>query len=173
MTEPLLSITDPARIARWFEAHARPLVLYARQWDDGVGAEDVVHDVFARLMRQATEPADIQTWLYRAVRNAAIDRLRSSKRRRRRETRVASTRPPWFEPRPEDLIDAESVCRQLQQVPAEARQIVVLRIWAGLTLTQIAAITGISRATAWRRYRHALAQIRERLEQSCQPNRTD
>ena len=167
-----MSVIDPARIAQWFEAYARPLVLYARQWGDGSGAEDVVQDVFARLMRQSPGPDDVQTWLYRAVRNAAIDRLRSSTRRRDRERRVAAARQLWFESRPGDLIDADAVCERLQQLPVDAREVIVLRIWAGLTLTQVATVTGVSRTTAFRRYQDALEQIRQRLEQSCQTNRT-
>jgi hypothetical protein len=54
-----MSVIDPATIARWFETYARPLVLYARQWGDGIGAKDVLQDVFVRLMRQAVEPDDV------------------------------------------------------------------------------------------------------------------
>ena len=163
---------QPATIARWFEDYARTLVLYARQWVAGGEAEDVVQDVFTSLIRQRTQPDDVKAWLYRAARNAALDRLRSGKRRRGRETQTAKAQPACFESRPEDLIDARIVCEQLEKLPEAAREIIVLRIWAGLTFAQIGAVTGVAPATALRHYRQALQQIRQRLEQSCKTNPT-
>lgn len=157
----------PATIARWFEQYARPLVLYARQWIGGACAEDLVQDVFTRLMRQTNHPDDVQAWLYRSTRNAAIDQLRVRRRRRARETQSAQHCEAWFETRPADLIDADTVCRQLEALPNDLREIVVLRIWAQLTFAQIGEIVGVSPATAMRRYENALQQIRQRLEKSC------
>ena len=44
MTPPPEALIRPL-----FTAHARPLLLYARQWVDGSAAEDVVQEVFLRL----------------------------------------------------------------------------------------------------------------------------
>jgi DNA-directed RNA polymerase specialized sigma24 family protein len=51
--------------ARLIDAHAAPLVLYARQW---CGApEDVVQEAFVKLVRQRRAPEDAVAWLYRVV----------------------------------------------------------------------------------------------------------
>ena len=74
---------DPAKIGSWFQAHAGSLVLYAQQWLDRAAAEDVVQGAFVRLMAQGRLPDTVEAYLYRAVRNAAISRLRARKRRHR------------------------------------------------------------------------------------------
>ena len=48
---------DPAKMGSWFDAYAGRLVLYARQWLEAQWAEDVVQDVFIRLMAQSRELA--------------------------------------------------------------------------------------------------------------------
>src|SRR5689334_3671709 len=129
---------DSRLIVWWFEAHAAALVLYARQWLDAADAEDAVHDVFVRLIAQDRLPDDPPAWLFRSVRNAAIDRSRSFFRRRRRETSVVQARPEWFEQRVEDLIDARRAEEILATLPHDQREVVVLRIWAQLGFAQIA-----------------------------------
>src|SRR5689334_2903257 len=110
-------MTDPSKLANWFEAYAAALVLYARQWvGERARAEDVVQEVFVRLMAQPVEPPNVRAWLHASVRHAAIDEARSSDRRRRREEAASEFRPTsgWFEARPEDLIDAQTAEAALQ-----------------------------------------------------------
>ena len=56
---------DPATLGGWFDAYGAALVLYARQWLDRGAAEDVVQDVFVRLMAQpgGQRPAHLRAWL--------------------------------------------------------------------------------------------------------------
>lgn len=167
-----MAAIDPARIGEWFEAHAARMLLYARQWHDADAAQDVVQDVFAELIRQRCEPANVKAWLYRATRHRAISKLRSRRRRRQREARVAGEREAIFACQPGDLIDARAVADLLATLPDELREVVVLRLWGQMTLQDIAAIVGSSVATVFRRYENALNAIREALEQSCAPKKT-
>jgi len=48
-------------------------------------------------------------------------------------------------------------------LPMEQREIVIPRIWGGLTFDEIAALTGDSRTTVHRRYGEALETLREKL----------
>jgi RNA polymerase sigma factor (sigma-70 family) len=86
---------DPAKMGSWFDAYAGRLVLYARQWLEAQWAEDVVQDVFIRLMAQSREPDNVKSWLFAAVRNAAISAFRSESSRRNRERKVASESQDW------------------------------------------------------------------------------
>ena len=99
-----------------------------------------------------------------AVRNEAISRGRSRRRRELRERRQAAGRVELFEPRADDLIDARSAQAALERLDADQRELVVLRIWADMTLDQIARTTGLSVATVFRRYRAALAAIRKEMQ---------
>jgi RNA polymerase sigma factor (sigma-70 family) len=162
-------MTDPARLAEWFEAHAATLVLYARQWlREPARAEDVVQEVFVRLMAQRQEPPNVKAWLHASVRNAAISESRSARRRRRREQSVAAERGEnWFDRHPSDLLDAGAVQDALQHLPQQQREIVVMRLWSGMTLSEIAQITGLAVSTCFDDYRRALGAIRTILESRC------
>src|SRR5690348_8574347 len=127
------------RLAAIVNRRAAALALYARQWlIDEASAEDVVQEALAALLTERRSPDDPVAWMFRAVRNAAIDQVRSASRRRRREQAAAEARPEWFEPCHEAAIDARIAESALRQLPDTDRQIVVLRIWGGLGWAQIA-----------------------------------
>ncbi len=75
----------PDDLGRIFDEHAPALVLYARQWCDT--PEDVVQDAFVKLARQRVAPDRIGPWLFRVVRNAAINARRNDRTRRKIEAR--------------------------------------------------------------------------------------
>ncbi len=151
-------------LVRWYDELGSALVLYARQVGDSHEAEDVVQEVFLRLMAQRSAPRDVKAWLFRAVRNEAISRGRLRRRRRLREQRQAAGRVEMFEPREDDLIDARAAQAALERLDTDQRELVVLRIWADMTLEQIARTTGLSVPTVFRRYRAALAAIRKEMQ---------
>ncbi|MHB1557554.1 MAG: RNA polymerase sigma factor, partial [Isosphaeraceae bacterium] len=62
---------DPDDLGRLIDRHADSLRLYARQWTDM--ADDVVQEAFLSLARQRAEPENPAAWLFRAVRNGAIN----------------------------------------------------------------------------------------------------
>lgn len=154
-------------VARLFQEHARVLLLYARQWVDAAAAEDVVQRVFVRLLAKGQLPVDPRTWLFRCVRNEAISVWRSDQRRGRRERSVAEEAAFWFIPQPEDRIDARAAQEVMASLPASQREVVMLRIWSGLTLAQIAGITGLAVSTVHDQYHAAMAAMRKRLEAPC------
>jgi RNA polymerase sigma-70 factor (ECF subfamily) len=157
------------KIRELFQTHAPALLLYARQWLDRSAAQDVVQDVFVRLIAGGRMPAEPRMWLFRCVRNGAISICRSRSRRGRRE-QVASrheTADQWFVSRADDRIDAEAAQQALAQLPPAQREIVALRIWSGLTLAQVAQVTGLAVSTVHDQYRAALKAVREQLEQPC------
>jgi DNA-directed RNA polymerase specialized sigma24 family protein len=94
--------TEPTELSRWFDRYAPGLALYARQWLGGVAADDAVQEVFIRLMAQRAAPLNVKAWLFRSVRNAAISRVRSRRRRESHERRASACRPDWFESRPDE-----------------------------------------------------------------------
>ena len=152
-------------LAALIDAHAAGLVLFARQWC--AAPEDAVQDAFCKLVALRTAPDDPAAWLYRAVRNAAIDAGRSEQRRRRREAAVA--RPDrWFAEREADGLDAVQAVDAMKALPAGQREVIVARLWGGLTLEQIAGVAGCSVSTAHRRFEAGVAALRERLGVPCQ-----
>ena len=163
---------DSANLSRWFDAYCPTLVLYARQLLPPGWAEDVVQDVFVRLVAQRAAPENVKAWLFRAVRNAAISDLRSRRRRRQRERLGSHGRPEAFDTRGDELIDAKAAQAALESLPGRQREIVVLRIWADMTWSDIAAVLGRPLTTVHRHYHDGLALIRKTMENPCNTNKT-
>ena len=140
----------PETLGRLFDAHAPALRLYARQWCEGADADDAVQEAFVSLARQATCPtrwgpgctgsSGTRPSRRPAAGNAAI----------RREAAV-STGEAWFSS-VDDQIDARSATRYLAELDQETREVIVARLWGGLTFDQIARLQGCSLTTAHRRY---------------------
>src|SRR5205807_1211891 len=139
-----------------------------RQWC--AEPEDVVQEAFVKLVRQSRPPLDAVAWLYRVVRNGAIDVSKMARRRQRRES--AAARPVrWFVEPEVDGLDAETAVAALQRLPAEQREIIIARHWGGLSFEQIAEAAGCSASTAFRRYTAGVETLRRQLGVSC-PNRS-
>ena len=102
-------------------------------------------------------------WLHRVVRNELITRHHSRCRSRAREERVAWERPEWFESSVETRLDAIRAAEQLDTLPIEEREVVVARIWGGLSFEEIGEMTKSSRSTAHRRYLSGIDALRKCL----------
>src|SRR4051794_4416168 len=159
------------QLTRTVTERAAALVLYARQWLDAASADDVVQEAAIRLLGLRHPPRNVADWMYRAVRNAAIDAARTAERRRRREEAVGRTRAAWFVPDGAALIDAQAAEESLRLLSPEYREVVVLRIWGDLGFAEIAEIMQLAVSTVYDRYKSALAQMRSALEQPCSMNR--
>jgi RNA polymerase sigma-70 factor (ECF subfamily) len=159
---------SPADLARLIDAHAAPLVLYARQWCNE--PEDVVQEAFLRLVRQVRSPQDAVAWLYRVVRNRALDVAKMARRRHRRESAAARSDRWFVEPEISGL-DADTAVAALQQLEPEQREVIIARHWCGLSFEQIAEVAGCSASTAFRRYTAGVELLRQRLGVAC-PNRS-
>ena len=127
-----------------------------------------MQESFIKLVRQKPVPDQPVAWLYRTVRNGAISKSRSEKRRQNYETLAARRAPAWFEP-PEDPggLDAATAANALAELPIDQREAIIAHLWGGLTFDQIADVAGSSAATIWRRYTAGLAALRLKLGISC------
>ncbi|MGA2061958.1 MAG: sigma-70 family RNA polymerase sigma factor [Thermoguttaceae bacterium] len=156
----------PEILTRLLDEHGAALVLYAQQWCDT--PEDVVQEAFLALVRRPALPDNLAGWLYRVVRNGAINASRSSRRRTRRETTAAGRSEPWFHITLDDRLDAAEAARAMRQLPIEERETIVARLWGGLSFDEIAQLTGSSTSTVHRWYQAGLNILRERLGVECQ-----
>jgi RNA polymerase sigma factor (sigma-70 family) len=150
---------------RWLAEHERALVLFARQWTAcQADAEDVVQEAFVRCWRSRDTAREPVAYLFGSVKRAALDWQRGQQRRAAREHTVAR---PEAEPQLECPAEQDerrvAIEAALRCLPAEQAEVLVLRIWGGLTMPQIAAALEIPTNTAASRYRYALASLREQL----------
>ena len=155
---------------------APKLLLFARQWVPSFAdAQDVVQTAFVKFWRhQPGAGPEHYPLLYSAVRSSALDLLRGNDRRLRREAdpsvEVVRDEEPFFDDAVERRDEAQLIERALRRLPAEQREVLVLRIWAELTFAEIAATLGESINTVASRHRYALEALR-RLLKSHEPER--
>jgi RNA polymerase sigma-70 factor, ECF subfamily len=147
------------------EPQAGALALFARQFlSCAHDAEDAVQDGFVRFWRSRGRVRESRAYLYACVRTAALDLSRGQRRRRQREQAVA--RPDdetCLDVGTESLLWRDAVQAALQTLPVEQREVLVLKIWSGLTFVEIAQLQGVAIDTAASRYRYALGALRKSL----------
>jgi RNA polymerase sigma-70 factor (ECF subfamily) len=143
--------------ARLYDAKAASLVLYGRALGLSHGAaEDVLQDTFLALLQLAEPPAQPEHYLVRCFRNRALNHRRSLWRRARRE--LESWR--WFEAAEGETARERQAMRCLARLPAEQREVIVLRLWHELTFASIGQLLGLSPNTVAGRYRYGLQKLR-------------
>ena len=140
---------------------AAKLVLYGRALGLSHGeAEDIVQDLFIQLLKRDGAPDNPTHYCLRAFRNRVLNYRKSLWRRLTRELESIQ----WFETDPviRDPREGEAM-RGLRELPVEQREVVVLKIWHGLTFASIAEMMSISPKTVAGRYRYGLQKLRKSL----------
>jgi RNA polymerase sigma-70 factor (family 1) len=168
-----LAERDEAAFDRVFESYFDPLrrfvYRYVRSWDE---ADDLVHDLFARLWERWRDlPVDdLKSYLYTSARNRALSHLKhravEDRWRRSHEGPVPVADGPAPPPDPErELLAAETgaaVQRAVDALPPRQRE-VMLRRWAGESHERIATALGISPNTVSEHITRAMARLRDTL----------
>ena len=138
--------------------------LYSRVRDFGA-AEDLAQEVFLKVFRSPPRGGDgsVKTWLFRVARNSATDYLRGAERRKKGLMRVLP-REAVMEQAVEMEEERLRVEGWLNKLPAEQAEVVGLRVFGDLSVSEIAGVTGVGVATVKSRMRYGLAKIAEMLE---------
>jgi RNA polymerase sigma-70 factor (ECF subfamily) len=152
-----------------------------RQLRDASLAEDATQEVFLRVVQNASEfkhEARFSTWLYAIARNLAVDLLRKLVHRRHSSLEQpgvgAESRPLGeilSDPHPRAATErsavssevAGSIIRAIDSLPAEQREVFLLREIARLPFREIAEITGVGENTVKSRMRYALDRLQTAL----------
>lgn len=132
--------------------------LALRVLGDVAGAEDVVQEVFVRLLdsiRRFRGDAPFGAWLRRSAVNATIDELRRRKWLTSDEG-VRAAAAPALDGLAEDQVEA---WQMLMRLPARARAVVVLHVLEGYTHAELATMFGQSESYS----KSVLARALQRL----------
>ncbi|MCC7385644.1 MAG: RNA polymerase sigma factor [Deltaproteobacteria bacterium] len=148
-------------------------------------AEDAMQEIFLRVVRSAKDwerNAKLTTWLYTIARNHCIDALRKASYRK-----TASLDQPLREGEEQGTTLGEQVgddqgiapdrgaesarmrlaiASALAGLPAEQREVFVMREHAGMPFKEIAAVVGVPENTVKSRMRYALEHLRESLRKA-------
>ncbi len=161
---------DAELLGRLLDEHGAALALYAAQWTDS--PDDCVQEALVELARQPQSPDHVVAWLYRVVKHRALNAARGDRRRRQRESQAMADRFASSQQRAAfDRYAAIEAAEALVHLDTGERELVVMRIWGGLTFDEIGVALAISAATAHRHYQRALTRLRNILESPCSTNK--
>lgn len=168
---------DAAAFDELYRRHKGGVYRYVlRQCRDAHTAAELFQDVWMNLVRARSgyEPqARFATYLYRLAHNRLVDHYRRSSHAASvslDDEEHALDEPP-ADPReaPDAHYERKALAARLltalDALPAEQREAFVLQQEGGMTLEEIAAVTGVPRETAKSRLRYALAKLRAGLEE--------
>jgi len=150
-----------------YRQHGPALLLYATSiLERRHAAEDVLQQVFMEMLEQNTIPEEPRPYLFRAVRNRALNLMRHE-----RQNAPLTEIQPWFETKAGDPALEVALRSGLRALGEEQRQAVILHLWGGLSFAEIAAVLEIPANTAASRYRYALQRLRSLMRAEDSPCR--
>jgi RNA polymerase sigma-70 factor, ECF subfamily len=150
-TAPSADVSDPQQTVTDLYVAMRPAVLgYVRHIvSSGADAEDIVQHGFLRLYLELERGGIIQStrsWIYRVVRNLALDHLRRCQTREAYDheweeaQNFRHVNAPTIE---RTLIDREAMAHALTRLSARERECLLLRT-EGLTYAEISDVLSVS-----------------------------
>lgn len=155
----------------WLASEGGRLLLYARQRTGSLEeAEDVLQDSLIRLWGYQEErgyrPPDVPL-AFSVVRFVAMDAGRKIGRRKKRDEKVIQLHDydeHWLDPTMEEDEDALTLRTAVENLSPKLREVVVLKVWSGLTFAEIGSVLKVSHNTAASRYRYALELLQRELK---------
>jgi RNA polymerase sigma-70 factor (ECF subfamily) len=176
---------DRAAFAGLVRRHKTPIFNFIlRQVRSAQVAEDLVQDVFVKIVHNATEfkhEARFTTWAYTIARNICIDHLRKMALRRHPSLDQSSQDdgegPTLGERMPDRSPGAATeraaigselgvrITGAVEKLPAEQREVFLLREVGNIPFKDIAEMIGVPENTVKSRMRYALERLQEALSE--------
>jgi RNA polymerase sigma-70 factor (ECF subfamily) len=154
-------------LAPLFERHHARLYRFClRMTGNRAAAEDLVQDVFMRMLKYSRTFKDEMSflpWMFRIARNACVDHLRRTAADRmpaQEPDELESNEPAHEETEPQDE-RAELIRKALLALPAERREVLVLSRYEFKSYEEIARALGCSVGAVKVRAHRAIKQLRE------------
>ncbi|MDA8379677.1 MAG: RNA polymerase sigma factor [Actinomycetota bacterium] len=140
---------DESGFSALFRAFHPALVLYARRRAPD-SAEDIVSqtwlDAAAGFATFAGDAEDFRAWLFTIAHHRIADHYRARARRPRHVDLTEEDLPPATEATEEQALDTlssnQAVDALTRELPPDQAEIVLLRVVAGLSVEQVARVTG-------------------------------
>lgn len=158
-------------LAEVYRRHGRAVYGLARRvLNDATEAEDVTQEVFLRLWREPDrfdpDRGSLRSFLLAQAHGRAVDAVRSSSSRHRREARdAARTAHAAYDMQHEvwDLAVADQVARALGDLPDDERRAIELAYFDGHTYVEVADLLGQPEGTVKSRIRNGMRRMRALL----------
>ena len=157
---------DVGELGILFERYHRPLFDFlARMTGNAAAAEDLVQDVFVRVLKYRATWRDegrFETWLFRIARNARADYFKT----RSLDAPIDEAADhPSQAPLPAETLARDREVARLQQalllLREDRRELIVLARYRGMKLDAIADLLGVEVGTVKVRMHRAVKELRE------------
>jgi len=162
---------EEAAFAELYDACSERLLRYlAVRLGSADRAADVLQTAMLRAVKSRRRFAKVESpaaYLFQIARNEAA-RLAKRRFRRSEQSLTAEQMLELMDKTTDSLEDVETVVAALARLSAEDRELVELKIYAGLTFREIAEVMGRPQATIATRYRRALDALRPWLAKQYQ-----
>ena len=154
---------------RLYAEHAQALYAFlSYRSGDRVLAEDLLADTFERALRarRRFDPrkASEKTWLYAIALNCLRDHARRRSAEGRALERIATAPSAGSTIEVDEIADRDLINRSLTVLSEEEREAIALRFGSGLTVPEIAKLTGEPLTTVEGRVYRALRKLREAID---------
>ena len=150
-----------------FDRYQTPLFnFYTKMTQDRAASEDLVQDVFLRILRyrQTYRPGTpFRTWMYQIARNARLDHVRRVK-----PEAPLTSEPPAVPPASDSAQQKQEAAllqRALMHLPEDKREVLILSRFQELKHEDIAKLLGCEVGAVKVRVHRALQQLREIFRQ--------
>lgn len=170
---------DQSAISKLIERHKRRVRDYIYMMvKDNDAADDIFQETFIKVIRvidegRYTDNGKFLSWVLRIAHNQVIDHFRAQRQNKSVSESEAGYDVLGTLKLAERTVEDAMVCEQIERdvralvelLPAEQREVVMMRYFSGLSFKDIAEQTNVSINTALGRMRYALINLRRMIKE--------
>lgn len=170
---------DRSAISQLIERHSRRVKDYIHMMvKDRDVADDIFQETFIKAVRvidegRYTDNGKFLSWILRIAHNQVIDHFRAQRQNKSVSESEAGYDVLGTLKLAERTVEDAMVCEQIERdvralvelLPAEQREVVMMRYFSGLSFKDIADQTNVSINTALGRMRYALINLRRMIKE--------
>ena len=161
-------MTDQKKLEKLFKQYYRQMYRLATMLlHDDAESKDVVHDIFAHLLRESLNLREdtAESYLLTSVRNRCLNVIRSRQIQERVEHLYLLDIDTNITPTERLEEELEALYKGIDQLePPVCRDIIMQHFRDGITFKEIANRLGVSETTVYKHLRRALNQLRTQLK---------
>lgn len=158
-----IALGEKAALEELYKEMSKPVYYYALHLvGDPDTAEDVMQDTFVSVMRSSSS-YDIKekgrSWIFTIAKNKALDQIRKNRGSVSLQDTEDITDPSDFSVRSDSKTD---VMKMLDTLSKKERDIVMLRLFGDMTLTEVSGQLGLPKGTVFWTYNNAIKKLKKR-----------
>ena len=163
-------MTDQKKLEKLFKQYYRQMYRLATMLlHDDAESKDVVHDIFAHLLRNSQDLREdtAESYLLTSVRNRCLNVIRSRQIQERVEHLYLLDLDTTITPTERLEEELKALYKGIDQLePPVCRDIIMQHFRDGITFKEIANRLGVSETTVYKHLRRALNQLRTQLKKT-------